>query len=1247
MKLVTRNHLEDWAKTVPSKAGLPYLISRLVRAITPASTQIDFPSGSAAYIGGWDGVVFCKEDTAYVPEGTSLWEFGTEKDNKGKADDDYEKRTQDSLGHNPKDCVFIFATPRFWKQKEKWIKGRKAENIWKDIKVYDSSILEQWLDIAISVSRWFSSQIGNYPLDGIITIEEFWKEWSTGPNGLALQPKVVTAGRQFEQEQLLNILQGNANIKAIKASTKNEAIAFIIATAKQFEENESERFFSKSLIVDTVANFRGIRINTNSPLNLIAKFDETQPLYAAVSEGHHVLIPLGADDSFNQDIITLPTIDRNGQINSLIESGLSEEDAVQFSRESGRNVTILKKLIGFPHRTKWVETENIREIIPALVLGRWDESYIGDIELLEKLFGHKHEDYLVVLKRWLSIEESPIIQIGETWRLTSPLDLWTILSSHLTQKDIQNIKDCFLIVYKNGNPIIKPKDENDFVAIFNQKRKYSSWSREGLAQSLILVANFGKVLIIPTLNNPQLWVDEIIFDLLNEASGELWVSIHHELPLIAEASPKSFIKAASSSLLKEQPEIMEVFKYDNQSGLLWALEGLAWSPEYLRDVGLILLKLSRLDPGGKIMNRPFNSLTKIFNPWQYQTFTKYEECIDILKYITVKEPEIGWTFLLSILPKPTFIIHPTQKMRWRFTDINANLPNPIHILPGSHSYIVTLLLNLFDYNENKFADLMSKTLNLSPKDRLKVLDWAKNVSLKIKQNKDYTTWHLIRENLYKIRTFPNRDSISSEELSKYEDIYEQLKPVNLVDQNIWLFNERWPLFAEGRVHKENGKQEKIIEVARAEALKKIIDEIGLKRTLDIRNSINLPDVLGDHLGRMITNENDIVTICECLNDSNNDQVINFIYAFIFRKSSNNDFEWVTILFKKLQEKGFNTKALANMLIPINQSKELWDFVKTIVSEIKIEYWQNVSPNFYSLSLDEQTYGIEKLMEYKRYFSALNVCYNFHKDLPTSLLYKSLCKAAEEESIEPTYFIEYKITSIFKEIDNRSDLDHDKRIKLEWLYLPILTSYWSERKPEILHNELSKNPQFFVDILKLLYKPKDQTKMENEIKDISNETIVNRSKQAYNLLNSWKKIPGMQIDNSINKTELENWVNKVREIAKEEERLEFADKHIGQVLAQYPENIPAWPQEIIFSIIEDINTNSLNDKYYVEMINKRGFLSIIDGNLKREKSSYFKDLKNNYKNRFPIVAKIFNDISTHYSTEAKEMDEITERDNLEY
>lgn len=1263
MKLVTRNHLEDWADRVDSKGDLPYLISRLVRATTAASTQADIPSGSASYVGGWDGIVTCEEETAYVPKGISLWEFGTDTDNKGKADKDYVKRKGDPLGYTPKDCVFIFVTLRFWKQKDKWVKAKKAEGIWKDVRVYDSSNLEQWLDIALSVSRWLSSRVGSYPFDGVMTADEFWEEWSIGPNGYVLQPEVVTAGREIEQKQLLKILQEQASIKAIKASTKNEAIAFIIAATKQFPESESERFFSKSLIIDTEGNFRGIRINTINPLNLIPIFDDAQPLYSAVGKGHHVLVPLGADDTFNQETIVLPTIDREGQVDSLIKSGISEEKAKKYSREAGRNITILKRLIGFPYtKTKWIETGNIREIIPALLLGRWNENFVGDIELIEKLSGIKYSDYLVTLTKWKTLEESPLIQIGETWRLTSPLDAWINLSPHLTQKDFQSLKESFSIAFKNGNPIIEPKDKDDFAAFYNNKRKFSNWSREGLTQSLILVGRFGEGLKIPNLFNPQLWVDSIIIDLLNNASGEIWISVDHELPLISEASPISFLKAANQSLKKEQPEIMDMFKEvdeflhssSNHTGLLWALEGLAWLPEYLREVGLILLKLSRLDRGGNLDNRPINSISEIFKSWHYQTLATFEERMEILKYITEKEKETGWILLIRMLPGHQRVAHATHKMRWRIFDKNLNLRYTYEEIYATHSYVVSLLIDQFDNNEKKFAQLIEESVNLFPQDRKKVLDWADRIYQDVQQS-EYSTWETIRKILNHHRSHPETNwALPESELKRFEELYEKLKPLDVINQNIWLFNDHWPTFPEGaktvgkEFEKRHYQQQKKIDDARIVAAGILLKELGLKKTLELRKTIKEALTLGDALAIVITNKEEIFSICECLNDEGEN--LRFIRSFILRKSINEGFEWITKLFKNLQQKGFTDKALSNILLPLDQTKQLWDFVSTLEEEIQNEYWRNMNPTFYHIPAEGKKLGVQMLMKHKRFFSAIDICSHFAEKLPTGILAELLKKSATEEASEQVRFKKNEIERIFETLDKRSDLEHSVLVNLEWLYIQLLNSYGTRRNPKILQDELSKNPKFFIDMLKWLYKPKDKAKIEEERIGISDETIQNRAKQVYHLFHSWKKIPGLQSDNSVDELDLRNWVSETRKLAETEGRLDVADMHIGQVLAQYPENIPEWPQEKIFKVIEEVNSDSLKRNYASAMFNKRGSSKrgLLDGgNIEREKAGYFGKLSNDFKNKYPNVAEIFKHLEQEYLADAKRMDESSERNSLEY
>ncbi len=1263
MKLVTRNHLEDWAVRIDSKGEFPYLISRLVRATTPANTQTDIPSGSAAYIGGWDGVVNCDEDTPNVPKGTSLWEFGTEADNKGKADDDYDKRTADPLGYTSADCVFIFVTLRYWKQKDKWITAKKAEGIWKDVRVYDSSILEQWLDNALSVSRWLSSRVGSYPFDGIMTADEFWEEWSTGPNGIALSPEVVISGREFEQKQLLSILQAQPSIKAIKASTKNEAIAFIIAAAMQFPSNEPERFFSKSLIIDTEGNFRGIRINTATSLNLIPRFEETQPLYVAVAKGHHVLIPLGADDTFNQETITLPTIDRDGQVDSLVKSGISKVDAEKFSRESGRNITILKKLVGFPHvKTKWIETENIREIIPVLILGRWNENFIGDIELLERLSGVKYSDYIITLTKWKNFEESPLIQIGETWRLTSPLDFWTNLSPYLTKKDFESIQEAFLFAFKNGNRIIEPKDKKGFAALYNKQKMFSSWSREGLTQSLILIGQFGEGLNIPNFPKPQLWVDSLIHDLLNEASGEMWISIDHELPLISEASPISFLKAASNSLSKKQPEIMDMFKEvdgflhstSNHTGLLWALEGLAWLSEYLRDVSLILLKLARLDPGGNLSNRPINSLTEIFKPWHYQTIATYGERMEILKYISEQENESGWILLTRMLPDHHGVAHPTNKMRWRMFDINSNINYTHEEIWNTYSFAVELLISLFDNTEEKLSKLVDESVKLSPSDRDKVLAFVESEYSNVNQEK-YTTWHEIRKILSHHRSYPTADwSLPEKELIRYEALYIKLEPSDTIQRYVWLFNDHWPKFPEGNVYENNEfekkheQQQKKIDELRIEGLNKIIQQFGLDKTFELSKEVKEVWSLGETLAKIIKNEADELSLAELL--KKDEEYKSLVHSFIFRKTIITNLNWAFSLFEKLQKKGFDNKALAQIFVPLNQSLELWLYIGLTNEEIQKDYWLSMHPRFYHFKKDEKIIGLKNLIQYKRYFSAIDICSHFAEEIPTELLVNILQKSATEDANETIQIRGYEIGRLFETIDKRSDIEHSTLIQLEWLFLPILDSYGTSRNPKNLHDELSKSPEFFIDILKWVYIPKNKEILEEKRKDLSYKEVQNRAKQSYQLLNSWKKIPGLNDDNSIDSEFLLNWIESVRSLAEKVDRLNVADVHIGKVLAQYPENIPNWPPNEIFDIIEKINTDSLKSNYSSAFFNKRGSSirgPFDGGNIEREHAAYFNKLSDSYKNKYPNVSEIFKKLSEGYLLDAKRMDESAERDRLEY
>jgi hypothetical protein len=134
MRWIDTADIKQWANRRASQGTLPLLVRKLIRTTVNDVKSIHFPSEENISIRGWDGILNTLEATEYIPNGLSLWEFGTNKDVKGKADDDYDKRTLKSLGFNPSEVTYIFVTPRLWGNKETWIEEKKKDKSGKTYK---------------------------------------------------------------------------------------------------------------------------------------------------------------------------------------------------------------------------------------------------------------------------------------------------------------------------------------------------------------------------------------------------------------------------------------------------------------------------------------------------------------------------------------------------------------------------------------------------------------------------------------------------------------------------------------------------------------------------------------------------------------------------------------------------------------------------------------------------------------------------------------------------------------------------------------------------------------------------------------------------------------------------------------------------------------------------------------------------------------------------------------------------------
>ena len=177
------------------------------------------------------------------------------------------------------------------------------------------------------------------------------------------------------------------------------------------------------------------------------------------------------------------------------------------------------------------------------------------------------------------------------------------------------------------------------------------------------------------------------------------------LPLIAEASPRVFLDAVNSDLDRAVPLLVSMFQdveddpwfstSSPHTGLLWALEGLAWSSEWMLEATLALARLDAVDPGGRLANRPLESLSSILPHWIRHTSAPLQRRVRALTLVCKRLPDTGWKLLRQIWPSDHATSSPPHSPRFR--DWKPESPGvPITEAIEYIGAVVTLALDLAD-----------------------------------------------------------------------------------------------------------------------------------------------------------------------------------------------------------------------------------------------------------------------------------------------------------------------------------------------------------------------------------------------------------------------------------------------------------------------------------------------------------------------------------------------------------------------
>jgi hypothetical protein len=491
-----------------------------------------------------------------------------------------------------------------------------------------------------------------------VSLSDFWSNWSqeTIP---AVSLGLVIGGREEVKKQLQDWLSGSPNAFTLQADSPDESIAFLAAVVQTLDEPARSTFLSRSFVVDSTAGWQHIT-TSSEPSILIARLSQPEGIGRAIQNGHHVFVPVGRTGDKNT--VCLPRIVRDAAEQALKEMGLSDNRSRRLATLARRNLNALRRTLAIAPdtlRPAWAHPEVARQLLAPLLVGVWQDSYNGDREILARLSGLPYEQLQPIFVRWANESDPPLRRVGDTWMVAAQENTWWLIAHYLTDDDLNRFQESAIEVLSELDPAFElPRDQRYTASIYGKVLTHSGQLRNGIAETLALMATLSSEVIFMANKNGDEVVRGVIQRLLDQAkeNGTLWASLAYQLPLLAEAAPQSFLDAVDTGLNGEDPVLITLFqdKEPNgfmssspHTGLLWALETLAWNSDHLGQAALSLARLTRLDPGGSLANRPSSSLRTIF---MCNTTAPLERRLRVLDLIRKQEPEVAAQLLLALLP---------------------------------------------------------------------------------------------------------------------------------------------------------------------------------------------------------------------------------------------------------------------------------------------------------------------------------------------------------------------------------------------------------------------------------------------------------------------------------------------------------------------------------------------------------------------------------------------------------------------
>ncbi len=826
---------------------------------------------------------------------------------------------------------------------------------------------------------------------------------------------------------------------------------------------------------------------------------------------------------------------------------------------------------------------------------------------------------------------------------------------------IKRFRDLALLVLEEDNPAFELAPDQRWMAnLYGKTHSLSQDLRRSIVETLALMATF------PTADGPVArddlkgtvrWVLERA--LPPNATWQRWASFGHNLTIVAEADPELFLRRVEVDLGSNDPELPKLFQDQSHSmfsgaihsDLLWALEGLAWTPDYLPRVALCLAKLAALDPGGTYANRPSNSLREIFLVWLWHTNAPLEDRVSALSGLIKAEPSIGWKLLRDLLPSGTSSIsHNTHMPRWRpWADGWSR--QKVHL--QMHAYamaVANLTIKTAGEDAQRWSEVLDGMLRYSPEIINKVFSVLEGISEATESSNPeakFALWSEMRQLLSRHERYSDAQwAFDKTVRDRMAAIRNRLEPTDAMLKHHWLFNHQAEL-PEVDVRKDYVAHDRALRDARLLALREIIAQTGAVGVFELLDLASDANSLGWLIGANGLLDWESLQLPKILETSDN-QRLTFINAFIGSRYNADGWTFVN----RLPIAGWSVPQIATFARCLPFGEEVWQWLGQFGADVENEYWRHVRAFLREPNLKELRIATKALIRAGRGFAAIEVLHysasSNKLQLPSGLIADVLegtldLQISDERSLAGD--IHYSVQQLVKSLQDDEAFDRVRLARIEWGFLPLLDRNFSEVGPDTLVSAIQSEPKFYVDLLKTVYRGENDRPGEDPMPE--QEQLMAR--HANRLLDGLSRLPGTHDDGTLDYCYLLDWVKQVQSMSAACDRRAICDLTLGQFIARGSQRLEGnWPSPELAALMEDVGSDELFDGFINGVLNSRGVVSRdprAGGQMEHRLVERYRQLAQNTHPTSPKLAEAFLELARHYESYAKLQDDQAQRERL--